>query len=130
MSSRLDEVINAFTGNICKNKGYPKSELYSIIAKYFYNDTTAFSIATGFVNKGIIQENRAITIHELPIRILMLGTKAQQREVSKKYFSYFCRLNPYFKDTMNELLKEYPEKWKDFNSIRENMLNIIEEFSK
>ena len=128
MASRLDEVIHAFTNNICKYQGHTKPELYSILAKYFYSDTPAFNIATGLVKKGIVQENRATTIHELPIRILMLGTKAQQREVSKKYFSYFCRLNPYFRDTMHELVEEYPYKWKNFISIREDMLNIIKEF--
>jgi len=123
-NSALDRVIDFFCYSL-KDRGYDKDKLTLMAVKYLdgYID---FDIACNFINKGIVKENKFTNKHILPIRILMLGRKSFRKEVSKKYLFTFCKTNPYFRDALNELVSDYPDRWSSFDDIYQGMLDIIE----
>jgi len=126
MNSSLDRVIDFFC-NTLKNRGYSKQELISFICRHL--DTNDFETAYNLIKKKIVEENRFTNKHILPIRILMLGRKSFRKEVSNKYLFTFCKTNPFFKDALEELVEEYPDRWENFDFIYQDMLDKIEEAS-
>ena len=126
-NSALDRVIDFFCYSL-KYRGYTKDELILMSIRHFSSssDKQSFDIAYNLINKGIVKENKFTNKHILPIRILMLGRKSFRKEVSKKYLFTFCKTNPYFRDALNELVSDYPDRWSSFDDIYQGMLDIIE----
>jgi len=126
-NSSLDRVIDFFCYSL-KYRGYTKDELILMSIRHFSSssDKQSFDIAYNLINKGIVKENKFTNKHILPIRILLLGRKSFRKEISKKYLYAIGKNNPYFKDALEELLSDYPDRWKTVDDVYQDMLDTIE----